>query len=59
LREISDRYNLELDPLYAAARLWVDDIIDPLQIRAIISSCIGIASNNPHIPKFNPGVIQV
>ncbi|MBA4313122.1 MAG: methylcrotonoyl-CoA carboxylase [Chlorobiaceae bacterium] len=59
LKEISDRYYTELDPLYAAARLWVDGIIDPIEIRTIISRSIGIATNNPHMPKFNPGVIQV
>jgi acetyl-CoA carboxylase carboxyltransferase component len=59
LKEISDRYNTELDPLYAAARLWVDGIIDPLEMRNIISRSIGIALNNPHMSKFNPGVIQV
>jgi len=59
LKEISDRYNSELDPLYAAARLWVDGIVDPAETRQIISRCIEIASNNPYIPKFNPGVIQV
>lgn len=59
LKEIADRYNSELDPLYAAARLWVDGIVDPADTRQIISRCIEIASNNPNIPKFNPGVIQV
>lgn len=59
LKEISDKYESELDPLYAAARLWVDDIVDPLSTRAIISQAIEIASVNPNIPKFNPGVIQV
>lgn len=59
LKEISDRYSSELNPLYAAARLWVDDIVDPVNTRPIISRCIKIASNNPFIPKFNPGVIQV
>jgi len=59
LKEISERYNSELDPLYAAARLWVDGIVDPVQTRGIISRAIGIASNNPHVPRFNPGVIQV
>jgi len=58
LKEISDRYAAELDPLYAAARLWVDGIIDPAETRQIISRAIGIAANNPNIPKFNPGVIQ-
>jgi acetyl-CoA carboxylase carboxyltransferase component len=59
LKEISDKYASELDPLYAAARLWVDGIIDPADTRQIISRAIGIAANNPNIPKFNPGVIQV
>ena len=59
LKEISSRYERELDPLFAAARLWVDGIIDPVETRQYISRCIEIASNNPHIPQFNPGVIQV
>lgn len=59
LKEISANYERELDPMFAAARLWVDGIIDPLDTRKIISHCIEIASNNPHIPVFNPGVIQV
>lgn len=59
LKEISDRYNSELDPLFAAGRLWVDGIIDPLETRQITSRGIEIASNNPYIPRFNPGVIQV
>ena len=59
LKEISDRYSSELDPLFAAARLWVDGIIDPVETRELVSRGIEIASNNPHIPQFNPGVIQV
>lgn len=59
LAEISNRYNNELDPLYAAARLWVDGIIDPVDTRKIISRGISVASNNAHLPPFNPGVIQV
>jgi 3-methylcrotonyl-CoA carboxylase beta subunit len=59
LKEISSRYNSELDPLFAAARLWVDGIIDPVETRQIISRGIEIASCNPHIPQFNAGVIQV
>jgi 3-methylcrotonyl-CoA carboxylase beta subunit len=58
LKEISDKYENELDPLFAAARLWVDDIIDPLGTRQCISRCLEVASNNPHISPFNPGVIQ-
>jgi 3-methylcrotonyl-CoA carboxylase beta subunit len=59
LKEIQDRYNSQADPLYAAARLWVDGIIDPAETRKIVSYCLEIANHNPDIPKFNPGVIQV
>ena len=58
LKEVQDRYEAELDPLFAAARLWVDGIIDPVETRAHISRGIEAAGNNPDIPKFNPGVIQ-
>jgi acetyl-CoA carboxylase carboxyltransferase component len=59
LKEIQDRYEAQADPLYAAARLWIDDIIDPADTRKTVSYCIELANNNPDIPKFNPGVIQV
>jgi 3-methylcrotonyl-CoA carboxylase beta subunit len=59
LREIADRYEHELDPYYAAARLWVDGIIDPADTRQIISRGIQMASNNPVMAPFNPGVLQV
>jgi acetyl-CoA carboxylase carboxyltransferase component len=58
LKEIRDRYEAELDPLFAAGRLWVDGIIDPVETREVISRGIHIASNNPDIPRFNPGIIQ-
>ena len=58
LAEIQERYEREMDPLYAAARLWIDDIVDPTETRAIISAGIRMASHNPDIPRFNPGVIQ-
>jgi len=58
LKETQDRYESELDPFYAAARLWVDGIIDPLETRGQISRGIEMATCNLDIPKFNPGVIQ-
>jgi len=58
LEKIQDRYEAELDPYYAAARLWVDGIIDPLETRKIISRGISMTSQNPDIPRFNPGIIQ-
>lgn len=59
LKEIRGRYEREMDPLYGAARLWVDGIIDPLATREIISRGIAMANNNRDIPIFNPGVLQV
>jgi 3-methylcrotonyl-CoA carboxylase beta subunit len=59
LNDVQRRYEAELHPLYAAARLWVDGIIDPRDTRQIISRGIAMASHNPRIPDFNPGVLQV
>lgn len=57
LKEIMDRYTEQLSPYYAASRLWVDGIIDPLQTRQAISMGIEAANHAP-IEKFNVGVIQ-
>ena len=48
-----------MDPYYAAARLWVDSIIDPLDTRKWVSMGIEMANNNDEMKAFNPGVIQV
>ncbi len=58
LDEIKSRYEKQTDVLYAASRLWVDDVIDPAKTREIISYSIELANNNPEIKQFNPGVIQ-
>ena len=57
LKEITDRYNDQLSPYYAAARLWVDGLIDPLETRKVISMGIAAANHAP-IEKFNIGIIQ-
>jgi 3-methylcrotonyl-CoA carboxylase beta subunit len=57
LAEITDTYNEQLKPYYAAARLWVDGIIDPLETRTVISMGIEAANHAP-VEKFNMGVIQ-
>lgn len=57
LAEIEKRYEHQTSPYYAAARLWVDAIIDPLETRRWISEGIRAADNAP-VEKFNPGVIQ-
>ncbi len=58
LAQIQSRYDQETNPLFAAARLWVDGIVDPVETRQIVSTGIAMASNNPDVPKFNPGVLQ-
>jgi acetyl-CoA carboxylase carboxyltransferase component len=55
--EIKNRYDEQTSPYYAAARLWVDAIIDPLKTREYISMGIEAANNAP-VEKFNPGVLQ-
>jgi 3-methylcrotonyl-CoA carboxylase beta subunit len=56
--EIKQRYEDQTSPYYAAARLWVDAIIDPAETRQVIS--LGIeAANHAPVKRFNPGVIQV
>ncbi|MFX5634192.1 carboxyl transferase domain-containing protein, partial [Acinetobacter baumannii] len=59
LDTIKDRYNKQTTPYYAAARLWVDDIIDPIDTRKVISEGISAANHNPDIEKFATGVFQV
>ena len=58
LEEITQSYEEKSSALYAAARLWVDEIIDPAKTREYISMAIEAANHNPDIPKFNVGVIQ-
>jgi 3-methylcrotonyl-CoA carboxylase beta subunit len=58
LKEISDRYDAQTTPYYAAARLWVDGIIDPLETRKVISMGIEAANHSPIEKAFNVGIIQ-
>ena len=59
LNEIKNRYDKQTTPYYAAARLWVDDIINPAVTRSIISEGIAAANNNPKMDEFKMGVVQV
>ena len=58
LEEITNRYNEQLSPYYAASRLWVDAIIDPAETRKVISKGIEMANHAPITEAFNVGVIQ-
>ncbi|GAB3548056.1 carboxyl transferase domain-containing protein [Spirosoma fluminis] len=58
LQKITDQYNTQLSPYYAAARLWIDAVIDPLQTRQILSEGIAAANHAPITKPFSVGVIQ-
>lgn len=57
--KIKDRYDAQVSPYYAAARIWTDGIIDPLDTRKWISMGIEAANHAPIEKKFNLGVLQV
>lgn len=59
LNRITENYTRQTKPEYAAARLWVDAIIDPAETRNLISEGIKAANHNPVIPEFKTGVFQV
>ena len=59
LKKITDNYTRQTKPFYAAARLWVDAIIDPKETRRLISEGIQAANHNPDIAEFKMGVFQV
>ena len=56
--KIKDRYDNQISPYYAASRLWVDAIIDPIETRKVISMGIEMASHKKAEKPYNVGVIQ-
>lgn len=59
LNEIKTRYDKQTSPCYAAARLWVDAIIDPGDTRKVISDGIAATDHNREVADFKTGVFQV
>ncbi|MDE3144542.1 MAG: acyl-CoA carboxylase subunit beta, partial [Bacteroidota bacterium] len=59
LDDLKNKYEKETSAFYAAARLWVDDIIDPFATRQVISEGINAANHNPAMDDFKTGVFQV
>jgi 3-methylcrotonyl-CoA carboxylase beta subunit len=51
-------YEQQTDPRYAAARLWVDAIIDPAQTRDVLIWALEAAALNPDVREFKTGVLQ-
>ena len=58
LKKITDRYNTQMSPYYAASRLWVDAIIDPMDTRKWLAEGIAAANHAPITRAFNVGVLQ-
>jgi acetyl-CoA carboxylase carboxyltransferase component len=56
--KIKDRYDIQTTPYYAASRLWIDAIIDPLETRKVISMGIEMADHAPITKPYNVGVLQ-
>lgn len=58
IKLITDRYDEQTTPYYAASRLWVDGVIDPIETRMAIAMGIEAANQAPITKKFNVGIIQ-
>jgi 3-methylcrotonyl-CoA carboxylase beta subunit len=58
LASVKATYDKQSDPRYAAARLWVDAIIDPAHTREALIAALEAAALNPVIPEFKTGVLQ-
>ena len=58
LDKIQNDYNRQISPYYAAARLWTDAIINPLETRKWISMGIEMANHKPITERYNVGAIQ-
>jgi acetyl-CoA carboxylase carboxyltransferase component len=59
LDQLKNKYEKQTSPYYAAARLWVDEIIDPAATRQLISEGIHAANHQHLTPDFKVGVFQV
>ncbi len=59
LQEIRSRYETQTSPYYAAARLWVDEIIDPAETRKYLAEALMAVSQNTELESFKTGVFQV
>ncbi|HVZ25250.1 MAG TPA: acyl-CoA carboxylase subunit beta [Sediminibacterium sp.] len=59
LQSIREKYAEQTTPYYAAARLWVDAVIDPGETRQILAECLHAVNHQPFIPPFKTGVLQV
>ena len=57
--KIKNSYALQSDPRYAAARLWIDEIIDPRATRNVLIRVLQIIAHQIKMPAPKFGVLQV
>jgi acetyl-CoA carboxylase carboxyltransferase component len=57
--DIKSTYEIQSDPRYAAARMWVDEIIDPAETRKVLIRSLKIVNHQTKMPSPNFGVLQV
>lgn len=55
---IKSRYDEQISPYYAAARIWTDAIIDPADTRSVLAQGISVANHKKNVERFNVGVLQ-
>jgi acetyl-CoA carboxylase carboxyltransferase component len=58
MESIKASYDEQSDIRYAAARLWVDAIIDPAKTREVLMTALACAALNPEVAKYHPGILQ-
>ncbi|MEM7481993.1 MAG: acyl-CoA carboxylase subunit beta [Acidobacteriota bacterium] len=58
LARIQKRYDDAMNPRYAAARLWVDAIIEPAKTRQVLARALEAVAENPEVAEFKTGVLQ-
>ena len=56
--KVKASYDEQTDVRYAAARLWVDAILDPAKTREALLLALEVAAHNPQVERFHPGVLQ-
>ncbi|MHC4939221.1 MAG: acyl-CoA carboxylase subunit beta [Planctomycetota bacterium] len=57
-QHVREKYEQETDPIYAAARLWIDKIIDPRDTRAFLADALEACANKTELDPFRVGVLQ-
>ena len=57
--KIKNQYDTQSDPRYAAARMWIDEIIDPRESRRALVRALEITAHQKNIPELNFGLLQV